>query len=113
MAITNKMLIEMKKKELFEAGIIKGTGRVFVFEDSEGNKFTFPETEEIHTYQHWKGLGYQVRKGEKAIAKFQVWKYSTKKVETEDGDEKKKGFCFLKDASFFSESQVDKIEKTA
>ena len=41
----------------------------------------------IHTYQKWKELGYQVRRGEKAIAKFPIWKYvSCKNEETKETD---------------------------
>lgn len=66
-------------------------------------------TEESHTYNRWKAMGYQVRKGEKAAFKATIWKHGKKKVETEDGEEKEAGRMFMKTASFFTASQVDKV----
>jgi antirestriction protein ArdC len=65
--------------------------------------------EEAHTYAHWKTLGYQVKKGEKAKFKCQIWKCTSKKVE-EKGEEKEKSSMFMKVASFFTESQVEAIQ---
>lgn len=67
----------------------------------------FKEVEEIHTYAKWKELGYQVQKGEKAIAQFTIWKHTSKKNEEAEEDE---GRMFMKKASFFKQSQVKKIE---
>jgi len=67
--------------------------------------------EPIHTYQAWKARGYQVRKGEKCIAQFTIWKYGKKKITKDDGQEVETGKCFMKLSSFFKASQVDKIEK--
>lgn len=64
--------------------------------------------EECHTYNRWKAMGYQVRKGEHAAFKATIWKHGKKKVETEDGEEEQ-GRMFMKAASFFTASQVDKI----
>lgn len=64
-------------------------------------------TEEAHTYNRWKAMGYQVRKGEHAAFKATIWKHGKKKVETEDGEEKEAGRMFMKTASFFTASQVD------
>lgn len=95
MAITNAMTIMLKEVELQQAGIIT-------------------ENECIHTYQHWKAIGFQVKKGEKAIAKFPIWKYGTKTIETDDGEQHVKGRCFSKMSAFFSSRQVEPIkEKTA
>lgn len=66
-------------------------------------------TEDAHTYAYWKKLGYQVKKGEKAKFKCQIWKYTSKKVE-EKGEEKEKSSMFMKMASFFTESQVEEIQ---
>ena len=109
---TNHEIITRARMELLEAGKIGTTGRTFVVELPDGETKTFPEPEEIHTYQHWKTLGYQVRKGEKAIAELMIWKYSQRKHNSEETDEEnsgKSGRCFMKRAYFFSANQVDKI----
>ena len=62
--------------------------------------------EEIHTFQKWKSLGYSVRKGEKAVASFTIWKHTTK-TDKESGEES--AAMFMKKAHFFSTSQVEKI----
>lgn len=66
-------------------------------------------TEESHTYNRWRSMGYQVRKGEKAAFKATIWKHGKKKVETEDGEEKDAGRMFMKTASFFKASQVEAV----
>jgi antirestriction protein ArdC len=69
----------------------------------------------LHTYQTWKKLGYQVKKGEKSEHKIPVWKPSTKKVEVENEDgtkeEKTNGRYFIKTSAFFTQEQVERIEK--
>lgn len=69
--------------------------------------------EAIHTFALWKQLGYSVKKGEKAIAKFAIWKHTSKTVENEDGEEEEKTNMFLKTAAFFKLSQVEKITQRA
>lgn len=64
--------------------------------------------EEAHTYNRWKLMGFQVRKGEHAAFKAKIWKHGKKKVETEDGEEEQ-GRMFMKTASFFTASQVDAV----
>lgn len=65
---------------------------------------TFPV---MHTYEHWKSLGFQVRKGEHADLKLTIWKQGKAK-EAEDGT-MKPGRMFMKTAAFFGVSQVDKV----
>ena len=69
------------------------------------------EEEEIHTYAHWKSLGYQVKKGQKAVAQFPIWKYTSKKKAEEVSEEEAqaRGYCFMKMSSFFSTKQVEPI----
>lgn len=69
------------------------------------------EEEEIHTYAHWKSLGYQVKKGQKAVAQFPIWKYTNKKKAEEVSEEEAqaRGYCFMKMSSFFSTKQVEPI----
>ena len=57
----------------------------------------------LHTYAQWKKLGYQVKKGEKSEHKISVWKRSTKKVDN--------GRYFLKESAFFTQEQVERIDK--
>lgn len=60
---------------------------------------TMQPGEELHTFQGWKARGYSIRKGEKAIAKFPIWK----SVTTKDDEEK----MFMKNSCWFSTSQVE------
>ena len=92
MAITNAQMIAEQTFELIRAGRIS------------------PD-EEIHTFQRWKELGFSVRKGEHAVAKFPIWKMATKK--DDDGEEKATGHCFGKMSFFFSTAQVDPIPARA
>ena len=115
--MTNAEIIYREQVELMKAGIIGTTGRMFevviVNKDGEEEKKMVPEPEPIHTYQMWKSLGYQVQKGQKAVAQFTIWKHASKVVENEDGEEKQKSSMFMKKASFFKLSQVEKIEQGA
>lgn len=73
-------------------------------------------TEEAHTYNHWRALGYQVRKGEHAAFKTTIWKYADGKPasDTDDGaNETSGGRMFMKSAYFFTRSQVDPITAKA
>lgn len=107
MAITNAEIIFRASQELLKQGILKPTGRMFVQELPDGNIIEVPEAEPIHTYNGWKDLGYQVKKGEHAKAQFVIWKYKGKKDE-ETGEEAG-GRCFQKKASWFTFDQVEKI----
>lgn len=69
------------------------------------------EDDVIHTYARWKALGYQVKKGEKAITKFPVWKYTNKKAKEMDEEEAQaSGYCFMKVSAFFSNKQVEPVK---
>lgn len=63
--------------------------------------------EDIHTFQGWKSRGYSVKKGEKCIAKFPIWKYTVKE---KDGEEE--AHTFMKNSCWFSTSQVERREAT-
>lgn len=66
----------------------------------------------IHTYAHWQSLGFQVKKGEKAVAKFPIWKYTSKKKKEETEEEAQvAGHCFMKMSAWFTDQQVEPIEK--
>ena len=109
--MTNTMIILMESIKLMESGVLKGTGEKIVIEDSEGNKKELQVPEVIHTYAHWKSLGYQVKKGQKAIAQFPIWKYTSKKSKNMTEEEaQEKGYCFLKQSSFFKQEQVEQLK---
>ena len=63
--------------------------------------------EDIHTFKKWQQLGYSIKKGEKAIAKFPIWKYTVKE---KDGEEE--AHTFMKMSCWFSTSQVERREAT-
>lgn len=108
MAITNEQIIFNARFELMGQGKIGSTGRMIVLQDDEGNEKEIPEPEIIHTFNGWKERGYKVKKGEHAVAKFGIWKY-TGRHEEEDGEiTVERGHCFIKQSCFFSASQVEK-----
>lgn len=96
-----------------KAGIIGKTGRTFnakvINADGEEEEVVVEEAEPIHTYAGWKERGYQVQKGEKAIAQFTIWKHVTKKAKKEGEEDEQK--MFMKKASWFKFSQVAPIEQ--
>ena len=111
MAITNSQIILQQSLKLMEQGILKPTGRIFIQEMPDGSKIELPEPEPIHTYQTWKSLGYQVKRGQKAKASFIIWKYVGKKALNEESGEMEEidGRCIHKLAHFFTADQVEKI----
>ena len=79
-------------------------------------------TEDVHTYSMWKSLGYQVKKGEKALFQTMLWKKQPKqskkddtenKVENSENEESKEkknnDYFFLAKSSMFGRSQVELI----
>ena len=111
--MTNVEIIMAEQRELMKQGIIGTTGRtlkaIVVNENGEEEEVEVAEPEPIHTYQKWKELGYQVQKGEKAIAQFTIWKHVTKKAKNEGEEDEQK--MFMKKASWFKFSQVAPIEQ--
>lgn len=115
--MTNAMIIFNASQELAEQGIIKYTGRVYTYEDEEGNKIECKETEELHTYKEWQRLGYQVNKGQKTIAKIMIWNFTNKPSKAAKAAAEAAGkevesdpHYYMKEACFFSASQVSKVE---
>lgn len=105
--MTNKQIIFNEEQKLAEQGKIKYTGRMIIMQGMDDNPVEFKETEQIHTFTAWNELGYVVRKGQKAIAKFPMWKYVSRKNEETDEENSK---MFMKVAAFFSSSQVEKLQ---
>lgn len=71
------------------------------------NEGTLTADEEIHTFQGWKARGYSVKKGEKCITKFPIWKNVTYKAE--DGTTKDR--MIMKNSCWFSTKQVQEATK--
>ena len=113
--MTNAMIIFIESQKLAEEGKINYTGRVYKALNMQGEEVFVKETEELHTYASWKSLGYVVKKGQKAVASFPIWKYSSKKetVVLDDGSEEEtdKSKMFMKVASFFTKNQAEEIKK--
>lgn len=107
--MTNAQIIFNEAQRLAEEGIIKYTGNIAIAELPDGSKIEVKETEEIHTYKKWQELGYQVQKGQKAVAKITIWKHIVKKAKEENEEDETK--IFMKTAAFFASSQVEAIKK--
>lgn len=112
--MTNMEIIRRESLELLKVGVLKPTGRMFVQELPDGQTVELPEVEPIHTYNGWKDLGYQVKKGEHAKATFLIWKYSGKKgeeakSEEANGEEESGGKCWMRKAFWFTFDQVEKV----
>lgn len=113
--MTNATIILNEACNLFEQGLLKGTGKYIkmIYLDENGNEIEkeVELPEDIHTFAGWKALGYSVKKGEKAVSKFPIWKYvKAKAFEAEDAnaDGEASGHCIMKVAAFFSASQVQR-----
>ena len=108
--MTNAQIIFNESVELMKNGKIGKTGRQFEVEDENGNKTMLDEPEIIHTFQAWKARGFSVKKGEKAVAQFYIWKCVSKQIQDSDGMTEEQKRMFMKKASFFSASQVMALE---
>lgn len=111
--MSNEEIILENSIALMEAGILAASGDTITITTTDGEEVEMQEPEEIHTFAEWKRNGYAVKKGEKAVASFQIWKYKKckKKVE-ENGKEVEKEYerMFLTPAFFFKRSQVERIK---
>ena len=113
--MTNEMIILWERVRLMESGVIGKTGRQFVIQDKDGNDRVLDEPEVIHTFAHWKELGYSVKKGEHAVASFPIWKGAERVVKDDDGKEtdEKTVKMFMKTSFFFSAAQVEPLTERA
>ena len=113
--MTNEQILLNVRFQLMEEGKIGSTGRWLERQDESGEVKKVPEPEEIHSFLRWKEYGYGVKKGEKAIAKVEIWKYaeSKKKDEgkSEDEESEEKERLFKKVAFFFAPSQVEPLRE--
>ena len=108
--MTNNQIIWEQRCALAKQGQIGYTGREVKVPLEGGGEMVCREPEEIHTYATWKALGFQVKRGEKALAKIAIWKYATARRDAaEETDDQPEGRMFMKLAFFFGEAQVEKI----
>lgn len=108
--MTNAMIIELNKLELQKQGILKYTGRTVHGLNLAGEEVELPEIQPIHTFNGWKSRGFRVKRGEHAIAKFPIWKYTGKRKNETEEEAQEKGYCFMKLSAFFTDEQVEKID---
>ena len=103
--MTNEQIIMQKSVELMKRGVLACAGTMeCVSMDGESIEVDMPE--QIHTVRGWNELGFKVRKGEHAIAKFAIWSASKKKPK--DDDEQPTTELHMRNASWFKESQVER-----
>lgn len=116
--MTNNMILFNASQELAENGVIAYTGRTMAYTLPDGSVIEAKETEAIHTFLEWKKAGYMVQKGQKAVAKIAIWNFTdkpskvTKKIREEAGKDPEAAdpHYYMKEAAFFSASQVAPIE---
>ena len=109
--MTNAMIIFVAQQQLLSEGKIQPTGRILKGLNGAGEEISYPEAEVIHTYAHWRELGYQVQKGQKAVASLTIWKHAGK-VNEETGEEEN-ARMFMKTAAFFAAHQVEAMQASA
>ncbi len=108
----NEEIILTERLALMRAGIIKTTGRKILIEDETGSEKEVFEPEEIHTYRGWQERHRQVRKGEKSVDSFRIWKHTTAKSKDEaEGEDLQemhdRDHMFMTQAYFFTRDQTD------
>lgn len=108
--MTNKMIILHESVRLMEEGKLNGSGQFVEVKNDDGTTTTMELPEEIHTFNGWKERGFVVKKGEKSSIKFPIWKHTSKKVTTDDGEERESGKMFMKTSAFFTMAQVEAIK---
>lgn len=115
----NKEIIMQNSIFLMEQGLLKAVDTMLVEDERTGEKKEIAIPEEIHTFAAWRELGFSVKKGEHAIAKFPIWKFMQKKgkkqeeKEEKEGGEKEKGKMRMTMAFFFTRAQVEPLKKKA
>jgi hypothetical protein len=117
--MNNNQIIFNEAVKAMKAGKIGTTGRMIEVVNGAGEVVTMPEPEEIHTFQDWKARGYFVKKGEKAVARFAIWNYTTKAGKAVKEARKAAGkeedapapHYYMKEAYFFTVNQTSAAEK--
>jgi len=118
--MTNAQTIFNESVRLMKDGIIGTTGnKITITYEKDGQNITevIDEPEPIHTFAAWKSLGFKVKKGEKSIAKIDIWKCTIKPESMTSKDEHGEEVTitedtknmFRKTAYFFKLTQVEPI----
>ena len=119
--MTNATIILNESLRLMEEGKLNGSGQ-FAEIETESGKQTIELPEAIHTFNGWKARGYQVKKGEHSFIKFPIWKYTTKKANTNTGNAELdimnaqinaqggESRMFMKTSAFFTFAQVEPVK---
>lgn len=107
--MTNEQIVLGERIRLMEQGILQSIGKVEVIAD-DGSVEVKDYPEPIHTFNGWKALGYTVKKGEHAIARFAIWSPSKKKkADDEDADDEAISM-YLRNAYWFKQEQVEEVK---
>ena len=113
MAVTNIEIITAEQLRLLEEGVLHYTGRKLKgINMLTGEECEIDEIQPLNTVAAWNKLGYKVIKGEHPIARFSIWKYSNRKPKEDESEEVKaqgRGYCYLKESNFFTDTQVVKM----
>lgn len=113
--MTNETIVFNARCELMKQGKINGTGRMIKVVTDNG-EIEMEEPQQIHTFSVWKSMGFSVKKGEHAICKLDIWKYTAKQPEKLTGNAVEDApveHLFRKVAAFFSPDQVEVITAKA
>lgn len=119
--MTNNQIIFNERMNLLEAGILHSTGRkmrcCYTDDNGEVSEMVVDEPEDLHTFKEWKDRGYMVQKGQKAIARFTIWNYTSMAskaargaAEAEGKDPADDPHFYMKEACFFAAHQVKRID---
>ncbi len=100
--MTNEQIIFKERCRLLKEGKIRSSGKMMEVEDENGEIEQIPEPIQIHTYKVWKDCGFTVKKGEHAVAAFDIWKHGRRKKDNESEE-----ILFKSKAFFFSADQVE------
>ena len=118
--MTNAQIVFLEAQKLAENGTIAYTGRTVIVTLKDGSAGEFKETEAIHTFLEWKKAGFKIKKGQKAVARFAIWNFTDKPSKATKAAREAAGkedieaadpHYYMKEACFFSQSQVEKADK--
>ena len=108
--MTNEEIIFRESVALMNQGILKCAGKMPCVDPDTGEEKEVDMPECIHTFKGWKELGYQVKRGEHAKAKFSIWT-PVKQTKKDDEEVEAKPKMYLKDAYWFTSDQVEHLSR--
>lgn len=110
--MTNEEIIYKESVKLMKQGVLKVAGQVDYIDTATGETTKVDMPECIHTFKGWNDLGYKVKKGEHAKAKFAIWTLAKKKEQDEDDKEAVANpTMYLHTAYWFTLEQVERRER--